>query len=124
MDRVVKILLISDEDYVKERVKNILSDKNIEINIVDNSKLAKEYLISSDYDIVITDALIWGLTSLEVITILKERKKTSCIIVLSDLATVEIAQTSLKNGAFAFIIKPQDLERIKSYVELYILTKR
>lgn len=123
MDRMVKILLISDEDYVKERIKNIFSDEKIIIEILDNSKLAKESLISVDYDIVITDAVIWGLTSLEVMSILKDKKNIPCVIVLSDLATLDIAQSSLKSGAFAFVIKPQELERIKSYVELYMFTR-
>lgn len=123
MDRMVKLLIISDEDYVKERLKNFFKDENISIDIVDNSKLAKERLISFDYDIVITDALIWGLTSLEVMNILKEKKKKSSVIVLADLSTLEIAQNCLKNGAYAIVIKPQELERIKSYVELYILTR-
>lgn len=120
---MVKALIISDELYIHERVGTILNNKNIEFEIADNVKIAKEWLITKNYDIVITDSLIWGLTSLEVNKILKDKKINTCVIVMADLATLELAEKTVKEGAFVYIIKPQDIERISSYVELYLFTR-
>lgn len=123
MDRVVAALVIADELYIHERLGNMLKEKGIEVEIADNAKVARELLISKEYDIVITDSLIWGLTSLEVNKILKDKNSKSCVIVMADLATAELAEKTLKEGAFGYVIKPQGLERVLSYVELYLLTR-
>ncbi|MCX7905343.1 MAG: response regulator [Elusimicrobiales bacterium] len=124
MDRVVNILLISDEVYVKNKISSMFGDRNeFVLDIMDNAKMARESLMTKNYDIVITDAMIWGLTSLEVIKILKDRKIYSCVIVLADLTTAEIAQKTVKEGAFGYIIKPPELDKVESYVKLYKLTK-
>ncbi len=122
MDRMVKALVISDEEYVKERVGRILSELGVSYDFVDNAKLAKEKLLNC-YDVVITDAVIWGLSAIEVVKTAKEIKDDVCVIVMCDLGTADVGERCVKNGAFSYVIKPADIERIKSYVELYLITK-
>ena len=120
---MVRALIISDEIYVQERVGDILKKKNISFEISDNKKVAKDLLMSKDYDIVIADSLIWGLTSLEINKILKDKKTSTCLIVMADLATLDLAEKTVKDGAFGYVLKPSDIERISSYVDLYLLTR-
>ncbi|MGC8866724.1 MAG: response regulator [Elusimicrobiales bacterium] len=122
MDRLVRVLVISDEEYVRERVGGILDELKLNYDLACNAKIAKEKLLSP-YDIVISDALIWGMSAIEVVESVKKIRKDVCIIVMCDLSTTDIGERCIKNGAFAYVIKPPDIERIKSYVELYLITK-
>lgn len=120
---MVKVFIISDEEYVKYRVGEIIDKLNLKYEISGNAQQVREKL-TEGYDIVISDALIWGMTAIEVVDIARKHNPNVCVIVMSDLATSDIAEKSLKNGAFAYVLKPQEIERIKTYVELYLITRK
>lgn len=124
MDGLVKkIILIDDESYVYERVVQIIKKYNVEFDYIDNAKQAKEKLIASSYDVVITEAFIYGLTSLEVNKLAHDKNPNVCVIVLSRLSTLDIAHKTLKEGAFAFLIKPSEIDKLESLIDLYFISK-
>lgn len=124
MDGLVKkIILIDDEPYVYDRVSHIIKKYKIDIEYVNNSKQAKEKLIAGSYDLVITEAFIYGLTSLEVNKLAHDKNPDVCVIVLSRLSTLDVAQKTVKEGAFAFLVKPPEIDKLESLIDLYFISK-
>jgi len=125
MDRLVRTLLIEDELYAIERITQILKEYNfIEFEIVSDCKKAKEKLELTNWDIVITTTFIYGLSAAEVNHIAKEKNKEVCVIVISGLSSVDIAQKCVREGAFDYVLKPQDIERLRSLIKIYVMSKK
>ncbi len=125
VDRVVNILLIEDEVYVIERVKSIVSKfNNLKLEVVTDFKNAREKLETFNWDVVITSVFIYGLSSLEVLSMLKNKNKDGCVIVLTGISTVDVAKKTVLEGAFDYVIKPQDIERVESLLKIYLISKK
>lgn len=125
MDRLVRTLLIEDELYAIERITQILKEYNfIEFEVVSDCKKAKEKLELTNWDIVITTTFIYGLSAAEVNHIAKEKNKEVCVIVISGLSSVDIAQKCVREGAFDYVLKPQDIERLRSLIKIYVMSKK
>jgi DNA-binding NtrC family response regulator len=67
---------------------------------------------------------LYGITAIEVNHIARAKNKDVCVIVLSDLSTVDIAQKAVKEGAFDYVLKPQDIEKVESLIKLYAISKK
>jgi len=123
MDRdLKKILLVEDEKYVIERIKDMLEKYNFSIDIASESKKAREFL-NYPYNIVITSVYVYGITSLEVNKLAHDKNKDVLVIVTTNLSNIDIATKTVKEGAFDYVIKPRDLEKIESLVKVYLITK-
>ncbi|MEF3279356.1 MAG: response regulator [Elusimicrobiota bacterium] len=125
LDRMVKkLLFIEDELYVIERVCQMVKKyEDIKIEHVSDAKVAREKLLLLPYDIVITDAFIYGLTALEVNKLAHDKNPDVCVIVICQNSTMDIASKSIKEGAFDYVLKPQDIEKIESLLKLYFLAR-
>ncbi len=122
---MVNILLIEDEVYVIERVKSIVSKfNNLKLEVVTDFKNAREKLETFNWDVVITSVFIYGLSSLEVLSMLKNKNKDGCVIVLTGISTVDVAKKTVLEGAFDYVIKPQDIERVESLLKIYLISKK
>ena len=117
-----RVLIVEDEIYVVERIKSILEKYNFLIDVAQDAKKAKELLLNP-YDIVITSVYVYGITSLEINKIAYERNKDVFVIVVTNISNLDIASKTVKEGAFDYIIKPQDLEKIESFIKIYMMTK-
>jgi len=126
VDRLVKkLLLIEDDVYAIERIKKICEKFDfLSVETVSDYKKAREKLELWKWDIVITDSFLYGITAIEVNHIARAKNKDVCVIVLSDLSTVDIAQKAVKEGAFDYVLKPQDIEKVESLIRLYAISKK
>jgi DNA-binding NtrC family response regulator len=125
MDKLVKkVLVVEDESYIVERIREILKKfENVNFYFVDSAKLAREKLETGEWDIVITDVFIYGITSLEVNKLAHGKNSDECVIVLTSTSSLDIAQKTVKEGAFDYVLKPEDIERIESLLKIYLLIK-
>jgi two-component system response regulator PilR (NtrC family) len=123
MDRTLrKLLVVEDEAYVVERVKGMLKKYNFSIDFASEAKKAKELLLNP-YDVVITSVYVYGITSLEINKLAHDKNKDALVIVTTNLSNIDLAQKTVKEGAFDYVIKPQELEKIESLVKVYLITK-
>ena len=115
-----KILIIDDEKDICFLISEILKDENYITNSVNNSKDALELNSKFNPDLIILD--VWlGNSDLDGIELLKEFKKNNPlvpVIIISGHGTVDMAVNAIKNGAYDFIEKPFNSEK------LIVLSKR
>ncbi len=117
MDKKEKILIIDDEEIVIKSCLKILMKENYEIDTVysgdEGLKLTKE----KEYDIVITDLKMPGISGMEVLETLTESQPEVTVIIFTGFATVENTREALKKGAFDYIPKPFTNEELRSVVQ-------
>lgn len=107
------ILVVEDEADIRTGLCRMLSRVGYEVEGVGTGTDAVRRLGQEVFDAVITDLRIPGPSGLEVLKKLKETSPESVGIVITGYGTVESAVESMKLGAYDYISKPFDLEKVK-----------
>ncbi|MDR1792315.1 MAG: sigma-54 dependent transcriptional regulator [Bacteroidales bacterium] len=106
-----KILVVDDEMPIRKALRDILEYEKYEVDDADNAKKALEMLDKSDYQVIISDLKMPGMNGIEFCeTLLKSHDIP--LIMITGIGDVETAVEALKKGAFDFIQKPLDLNRL------------
>ncbi len=107
-----KILVIDDEKPIRDALHNILTAEHYQVEIVENGKKGLEMLKDNGYDVVLCDIKMPGMDGLEVMAKAAEIAPEVPFILISGHGTIEIAVEAVKKGAYDFISKPPDLNRL------------
>ena len=113
-----KILLVEDEASIRRVLGSILSeeDKSYEIEEATNGQEAMDMIQKTDYDLVLCDIKMPKKDGLEVLLEAKALKPTLRIVMISGHGDLETAVQAMKMGAFDYIAKPPDLNRLLTTV--------
>ena len=107
------ILIVDDERAIRNTLKDILEVENYKVDTAEDGKQALEKIQNNKYDLVFTDIKMPNMDGTELLeAIVKERGGSLPVILISGHATVDIAVDAIKKGAYDFIEKPLDLNRI------------
>lgn len=112
-----KILLIEDEDTLRESLKRVLSKEGYHITGVDSAEAALDLLDDNSYDLILTDVILPGISGIELLKRIRERLPDQIVVVMTAFASLETAVESLRSGAYDYIIKPIMHEEIKQVVK-------
>lgn len=119
-----QLLLIEDEGYVLDRINQILVKfQEFETVYTDNGDSARKILEEKSFDMVITDIYVQGISGLEILYKAREKNPNVCAIIITGLDNTDMANKALKEGAFDYIIKPPQIDRIENLLKLYLLVK-
>lgn len=109
---MAKILIIDDERAIRNTLREILEYENYEVEDVDNGVDGIALIEQNDYDLVLCDIKMNRMDGMEVLSEGLELKPDLPFIMISGHGTVETAVEASKKGAFDFISKPPDLNRL------------
>lgn len=109
---MAKILIIDDERAIRNTLREILEYENYEVEDVDNGVDGITLISQNDYDLVLCDIKMNRMDGMEVLSEGLELKPDLPFIMISGHGTVETAVEASKKGAFDFISKPPDLNRL------------
>ncbi len=114
---MAKILVIDDERAIRNTLKDILEFEGYTIDLAENGKVGLEKALATTYDLIYTDIKMPEMDGLEMLqayrqTIKEHGAEEAPVVMISGHGTVETAVEALKNGAFDFIVKPLDLNRL------------
>lgn len=110
-----KVLLIEDEASIRAVLKDILSDQKELALIIDEAKDGAEGLSkleSETYDLALCDIKMPKMDGMEVLKAAKEKGITTTFVMISAHGTTELAVDATKMGAYDFLQKPPDLNRL------------
>jgi two-component system nitrogen regulation response regulator NtrX len=107
-----KILVIDDEKPIRDALHNILTAEQYQVDIIENGKKGLEMLKETNYDVVLCDIKMPGMDGLEVMEKAFETAPEVPFILISGHGTIEIAVEAVRKGAYDFISKPPDLNRL------------
>jgi len=111
-----KILIIDDEDIVLKSCIRILRNDNYQIDTAYSGEEGLAKIDQEKYDLVITDLMMPGMSGMDVLRNVKERKIDLTVVIFTGYATAETAREALKMGAFDYIPKPFTPEEFRDVV--------
>lgn len=104
----ISILIVDDEESVRDSLYNWFIDDGYSVDCAENAKQALSILESKDFDIILADIKMPGMDGLEMHRRIKSLNKDSIVIIMTAFASVSTAVQALKDGAYDYITKPFD----------------
>ena len=108
----MKILIIDDERAIRNSLKEILGDEGYEVDIAEDGPSALAKVDKERFDVIFCDIKMPGMDGTEVLEKLVADGIDSAVVMISGHGDIETAVECIKKGAFDFIQKPLDLNRI------------
>lgn len=108
----MKILVIDDERAIRNSLKEIFTDEGYVVDTADDGLAGTELLDKEHYDVVFCDIKMPGKDGTEVLDHVVSEGIDSAVVMISGHGDIETAVDCIKKGAFDFIQKPLDLNRI------------
>ncbi len=109
---MAKILIIDDEKAIRNTLREILEYEEYQVEDIDNGPDALELIKKNEYDLILCDIKMNKMDGMEVLTEGLSIQPDLPFIMISGHGTVETAVEASKKGAFDFISKPPDLNRL------------
>ena len=109
---MAKILVIDDERAIRNTLKEILEMESHEVETAENGRIALDKAKQQQYDLIFSDIKMPEMDGMELLTALREAEIDCPVVMISGHGTIETAVECIKKGAFDFIIKPIDLNRL------------
>lgn len=108
----MKILVVDDERAIRNSLKEILSDEGYNVDVAEDGPTAIDMAEKERYDVIFCDIKMPNMEGTEVLEKLRTDGVDSAIIMISGHGDIDTAVECIKKGAFDFIQKPLDLNRI------------
>ncbi len=108
MAEKISILIVDDEESVRDSLYNWFIDDGYRVECAENAKKALLLLEEKDFDIILADIKMPGMDGLEMHRRIKAQNKTPIFIVMTAFASVDSAVQALKDGAYDYVTKPFD----------------
>ena len=108
----MKILVIDDERSIRNSLKEILSDEGHEVDTAEDGAAGLEMADKEKYNAIFCDIKMPGMDGMEVLDKLVAAGIDAAVVMISGHGDIDTAVECMKKGAFDFIQKPLDLNRI------------
>lgn len=106
------ILVTDDEESIRNSLRDILEFEGYHVLEAENGEQVFQVLADKTVDLMLLDIKMKGMDGMEVLSKLKDNKLRFPVIMISGHGNIEIAVDATKKGAFDFIQKPPDLNRL------------
>ena len=107
-----RVLVIDDERSIRNTLKDILEFEKYTVELAEDGFKALELIQSKDFDVILCDIKMPGMDGIEVLQKVEELKPDIPVVMISGHGNIDTAVESIKKGAFDFIEKPLDLNRL------------
>ncbi|MGI8733551.1 MAG: HD domain-containing phosphohydrolase [Pyrinomonadaceae bacterium] len=111
-----RILIVDDEPEITEILSDLLSDDH-DCLTAQSADAALERLAESEFQLVISDITMPGMSGLEMLPRAKSVSPNAVVVMISGMQTVESAIGALRLGAFDYLMKPFDLRQVEAVVK-------
>jgi DNA-binding NtrC family response regulator len=116
MRNLSQILLIDDESHNREALTLLLSHAGYQVRSAASGEEALQILQETPFEVVITDLFLPGVSGIDILKRVKEDSPYTNVILITGNASAETAVEAMKEGAFDYITKPLNFEKLKILV--------
>ena len=106
------ILIVDDDSSVRESLKMILEYERYEVEFAENGEQGLQKIDRLPVDVVLLDVKMSGMDGIEVLTKIKQKNDKLPVVMISGHGTIETAVEATKLGAFDFLSKPLDRDKL------------
>lgn len=107
-----KILVIDDERAIRNTLKEVLEYEKYEVDLAEDGPTGLEMFAANSYDIVLCDIKMAKMDGIEVLVKIAETTSDIPVIMISGHGNIDTAVEAIKKGAYDFLEKPLDLNRL------------
>jgi DNA-binding NtrC family response regulator len=111
-----KLLVVDDERNIREGLQKALTLDGYDVEVAQDGRVALETIVEGDIDLVITDLKMPQLSGDELMKEALSRYPYLPIIILTGYGTIENAVEAMRNGAYDFITKPLNIDKLSIIV--------
>jgi len=120
----IGILIVDDEFSVRDSLYNWFKVEGYRVDTAENGMEALKTLQESSWDIVLVDIKMPGMDGIELQRHIKKIDHTTIVIIITAYATVDTAVEAMKEGAFDYLSKPIDPDKLSILVRNAVNQKR
>jgi DNA-binding NtrC family response regulator len=117
MNKKVNILIVDDEEIVRDSLSSWLREDGCTVEAVESGIKALEILPSREWNLILVDLKMPGMDGLQLMEEIKRSKPDIPIIIITAYATVETAVKAMKNGAYDYLVKPFNPEDLSMTIQ-------
>src|SRR4030067_1849663 len=114
---MARILIVDDEKNLLEVLSIMLAQEGYNVTTSTGGKEVFEILENNEFDMVITDIKMPIISGLDVLRFVKESSPDTVVIMITAFASHETAVETMKAGAYDYITKPFNNDRIKLVIK-------
>ncbi len=107
-----KILVIDDEKSIRNTLQDVLEYEKYEVDLAEEGISGIELFTQGSYDVVLCDIKMAKMDGIEVLQKLQEHSADVPVIMISGHGNIDTAVDAIRKGAFDFLEKPLDLNRL------------
>lgn len=108
----MRVLIVDDERAIRNSLKEILTDEGYDADIAEDGAAAISKVEKDKFDVIFCDIKMPGMDGIEVLDKLVEMGVDAAVVMISGHGDIDTAVECIKKGAFDFVQKPLDLNRI------------
>lgn len=106
------ILVVDDEKNQREILETILSSEGYDVTTASSGEAAMKFVADRHFDLVLTDLKMTGMSGLDLLKSLTDFDKSIIVILLTAHGSVDSAVDAMRLGAFEYLQKPYDSEKL------------
>lgn len=107
-----KILVIDDEKSIRNTLKEVLEYENHQVDLSEDGPTGLDLFTTNNYDVVLCDIKMSKMDGIEVLQKINEISPETPVIMISGHGNIDTAVEAIKKGAYDFLEKPLDLNRL------------
>lgn len=107
-----KILIIDDEKAIRRSIREILEFEKYQVEEAEDGAQGLDLALKNKYDVILSDIKMPKLDGIELLQKLIESNCESALIIMSGHGNIETAVDAVKKGAYDYLAKPIDLNRL------------
>ena len=111
-----RILIVDDEPDIRELLEITLGRMSLATSSAEDLASARHLLSTEDFDLCLTDMRLPDGNGIELVEYIQKEHNRMPVAVITAHGTTETAIKALKSGAFDFVSKPVDLQKLRDMV--------
>ena len=113
----LKILIVDDEPRMCQSLKELLASQNYELHIGNSAREAIEFLNNNSFDLILLDLCLPDMNGYQVMDHISRQRLGALVIILTGNASEESAIEALRRGAYDYLKKPFEPEKMLTTVK-------
>ncbi|MFA9189600.1 response regulator transcription factor [Flavobacterium sp. FBOR7N2.3] len=116
----MNILLVEDDKRISDFVIKGLQENGFNVHLTENGVEARELLLSAQWDIILMDIMLPDISGIELVKLIRYKKKKTPVIMLSALGDADDKVDALDSGADDYLVKPFHFKELISRINALV----
>lgn len=117
MNIPVKVLVVDDEEEIRELCRRVLNKEGYVVHLAGNGEEALEILHNNKYHVAIVDLKMPSIDGMTVMKEIKENYPQTDVIIITGFGTIRSAVEAIQQGAADYLPKPFEIEELHGAIE-------